>query len=134
MLHRDSKRDKFVEEPCQVDSAFIFRDDYYFIIFFRIFRTEFHNQAILRLNGLLHIVQATVAGNNHYPFELEVHLEHQRHSFHRQRNLHIASLHLVSFNVSEELIVQKILIIMHSRSEILQINAICFKFSQCLFV
>ena len=124
MLHRNRQCYEFIQEPCYIDFPFFFRNNHYFVILFGIFFPEFYNQTVIRLNRLLHIIQAAVARNNHNSFNMEIHLEHHRGLFHCQTDIYLTLLHLVSIDVQEEFILQMVVKFMYSRSEILQIHSL----------
>ena len=106
MLHRYCQCNKFIQEPREVNSTFVFRYNHYFVTFFGIFFTELYHQAIMRVDWDFHIVQTSVARNHNNTFNLKVHFKHHRGPFYREVNLHFALLDLVSINIHKKLILQ----------------------------
>ena len=119
MFHRNCQGNEFINKPCQVDFAFLFRNNYDLFAFFGIFFSKLNDKLVLSANGEFHVVQTSVARNINNTLQLKVHIKHHRRTFHREVYLHFALLDFVSVNVHKKLILQKVLVFMYSRGEVL---------------
>ena len=76
------------------------------IIVFRFFCSKLSDEAILRPDGLLHLVEATVARHTHCTLTADKHLEEGCTTAHFSRYMHITAAHLCGLDSREVSVVK----------------------------
>ena len=91
---------KFVDEPRHIEYAFTLVDSDEVIIL-GIFFSKLHHEAVVRLDGLVHIVEAEVARNNDGAFGMDVKLKIAFCTAYVYRHTHFSALDFVLFQGAE---------------------------------
>ena len=90
VLNGDIECYEFIDEPRQIDCAIGFFYCYEVIIF-RVFISKFHNQVVIALHLLLHVVETEVARHGDGTAHMEVEIEEILRTMSVELNAHVAT-------------------------------------------
>ena len=105
MFHRNSQCDKLIHEPCDIDEAFIFRNNHQVISFSAYSAPNFTTKESVDLTACS-FHQTTVTRNSYNSISLKIQLKSTGSFLYRQRYMDIATLNFRTFKTSKKGIIQ----------------------------